>query len=159
VIEANKKAPIEYTCRDRPWIGGPARIQPAPRFLTGVLENGKLEKRIRFSDYLLFRNSATPMSKIETAKVGRRGTLVVPASLRKRLQIEEGSLVLIEEREGGFLVRPAVAVPIEVYSPERRAEFLLSNTLDARDYASAAKEVRRMGLDPRKIPHAKPIKR
>ena len=98
------------------------------------------------------------MTIIETTKVGRRGTLVVPARLRKRLRIEEGSLVLIEEREGGFLVRPAVAVPVEVYSPERRAEFLLSNSVDAKDYASAAREVRRMGLDPKKIPHSKPLK-
>jgi AbrB family looped-hinge helix DNA binding protein len=153
----NKWTPIEYTCRDSPRIGRSARVQPAPRILTGVHENGTVTEGLRYSDYLLFRNSATRMSRIETAKVGRRGTLVVPASLRKRLQIEEGSLVLIEEREGGFLVRPAVAVPVEVYSPERRAEFLLSNAVDAKDYASAAREVRRMGLDPTKIRHTWPV--
>ncbi len=96
------------------------------------------------------------MSQVETSKIGRRGTLVIPASLRKRLRIEEGSLVLIEEQEGGFLVRPAVAVPVELYSPQRRAEFLLSNCIDPKDYAAAVREVRGMGLDPAKIPHSKP---
>jgi AbrB family looped-hinge helix DNA binding protein len=99
------------------------------------------------------------MLQTETSRIGRRGTLVIPATLRKRLKIEEGSLVLIEEREGGFLVRPAVALPVEIYTPERRAEFLLSNSVDAEDYAAAVREVRRMGLDPKKIPHVKPRKK
>jgi hypothetical protein len=72
------------------------------------------------------------------------------------LGIEEGSLVVAEEREDGVLIRPAVALPVEVYTPERRAEFLLSNAVDARDYARAVAEVRKMGLDPAKIPHRKP---
>jgi hypothetical protein len=45
---------------------------------------------------------------------------------------------------------------LEDYSSERIAEFLLSNALDAEDYAEAVAEVRRMGLDPEKIPHQKP---
>jgi hypothetical protein len=47
--------------------------------------------------------------------------------------------------------------PVERYSDERVAEFLLSNTVDAEDYARAVKLVRRMGLDPAKIDHDKPI--
>jgi hypothetical protein len=42
---------------------------------------------------------------------------------------------------------------VEVYSPERRAEFLLTNAVDDEDYQGAADEVRRMGLDPDSIPH------
>ncbi len=42
-----------------------------------------------------------------------------------------------EEREDGVFIRPAVAMPVEIYTPERRAEFLLSNTMDAEDYARA----------------------
>ena len=45
---------------------------------------------------------------------------------------------------------------LEIYTAERRAEFLLSNAVDARDYARAAKDVRKLGLDPEKIPHRKP---
>jgi hypothetical protein len=49
-------------------------------------------------------------------------------------------------------------IPIEIYTPERRAEFLLSNAVDEQDYARAQKEVRKMGLDPKKIPHYKPVR-
>ena len=35
----------------------------------------------------------------------------------------------------------------------RQAEFLLSSAVDARDYAKAVKQVRKMGLDPARIRH------
>lgn len=50
----------------------------------------------------------------------------------------------------------AVIAPLEVYAPERKAEFLLTNAADAREYALAVKEVRGLGLDPDSIPHVKP---
>lgn len=92
----------------------------------------------------------------ETSKVGKRGTVVIPASLRRRFGIEDGSLVIAEEREDGILIRPAVAMPVEIYAPKRRAEFLLSNAVDAKDYERAKEEVRKMGLDPAKISHYTP---
>lgn len=93
---------------------------------------------------------------MDVSKVGKRGTVVIPASLRRRFGIEEGSLVIAEETEDGILIRPALAVPIEVYTPQRRAEFLLSNAADADDYAWAVEEVRRMGLDPKTVLHRQP---
>jgi hypothetical protein len=45
---------------------------------------------------------------------------------------------------------------VEVYTPERKAEFLLNNAVDAEDYAQAMAEVRARGLDPDSIPHQKP---
>ncbi|MEW5801836.1 MAG: AbrB/MazE/SpoVT family DNA-binding domain-containing protein [bacterium] len=92
----------------------------------------------------------------EMGKVGKRGTIVIPARLRRRFGIEEGSLVIIEEKEEGVLIRRAAAIPLEVYTPERRAEFLLSNAVNAQDYAQAREEVRKLGLDPDTIPHHKP---
>jgi AbrB family looped-hinge helix DNA binding protein len=92
----------------------------------------------------------------ETSKIGKRGTLVIPAALRRRFGLAEGTLVIAEEREDGILIRPAVAVAVESYTPERRAEFLLSNAVDEDDYALAVREVRKMGLDPEQIPHKKP---
>jgi AbrB family looped-hinge helix DNA binding protein len=88
-----------------------------------------------------------------TSRVGKRGTIVVPAQLRERYGLDEGVLVIAEEREDGILLRPAVAVPVEVYSPERRAEFLLTNAVGDEDYRHAVDEVRHMGLDPDSIPH------
>ena len=92
----------------------------------------------------------------ETCKVGKRGAVVIPAVLRRRFGMEEGTLVIAEERPEGILLRPAVTLPVETYIPERRAEFLLSNAVDADDYDQARKEVRKMGLDPDAIPHYKP---
>jgi AbrB family looped-hinge helix DNA binding protein len=92
----------------------------------------------------------------ETSKVGKRGAVVIPASLRRRFGIEEGSLVIAEERPDGILIRPAVALPLESYTPERKAEFLLSNAIDAEDYRAAVEAVRAMGLDPERIPHHRP---
>jgi len=80
----------------------------------------------------------------------------IPARLRKRYGIQEGTLIIAEEREEGILLRPAVAVPLETYSPERVAEFLLTNAVDDGDYARAVVRVRSMGLDPDAIPHTKP---
>ena len=91
-----------------------------------------------------------------TSRVGKRGTVVIPAALRRRFGIEEGSLVIAEDREEGILIRPALAVPLETYSQERKAEFLLSNAVDAQDYARAEEEVRKTGLDPATVAHRKP---
>lgn len=93
-----------------------------------------------------------------TTKVGKRGAVVIPASLRRRFGIKEGALVIAEERAEGVLIRPAAAFPVEIYSPERRAEFLLSNAVDAEDYARARKEVQKLGLNPDTIPHYHPTK-
>jgi AbrB family looped-hinge helix DNA binding protein len=92
----------------------------------------------------------------EPSRVGKRGTVVIPAALRRHYGIEEGSLVIAEPREGGVLIRPALVLPVEVYTPERKAQFLLSNAADAADYAGAVAAVRAMGLDPDTIPHYKP---
>jgi len=93
---------------------------------------------------------------MQSARVGKRGAIIVPANLRKRFGIEEGTIVTAEEKEDGIFIRPAVVVPVERYSPERKAEFLLSNAIDETDYRSARKTVRKMGLDPDSIPHVRP---
>jgi AbrB family looped-hinge helix DNA binding protein len=93
---------------------------------------------------------------MESAKVGKRGAIVVPAKLRRRFGIEEGTVVTAEEREDGILIRPAVVVPIEKYSPERKAEFLLFNATNAVDYRKARAEVQKLGIDPDSIPHRRP---
>jgi len=93
---------------------------------------------------------------MEAVKVGKRGAVIVPAKLRKRYGIEEGSIVTAEAVEDGVLIRPAVVLPIERYTPERKAEFLLTNAIDERDYQRARKDVEKMGLDPDTIPHRRP---
>ncbi len=93
---------------------------------------------------------------METGKIGRNGTLVIPARLRRRFGLQEGGMVVLEETEDGISIRPAVAVPVEVYSARRKAEFLLNNAVDAADYKRAVRAVRKLGLDPETIPHRRP---
>ena len=94
----------------------------------------------------------------EVAKLGRRGTLVIPSKLRQRLGLTEGALLLIAESGGELTIRPAIAMPLETYPPERRAEFLLNNATGAADYGRACKAVRAMGLDPEAIRHQRLVK-
>lgn len=92
----------------------------------------------------------------ETSRIGRRGTLVIPARLRRKFGLEEGSEVIAEETDQGILLRPAVTLAVERYSTERKAELLLNDAVDEEDYARAREEVRRLGLDPDAIPHERP---
>jgi putative addiction module CopG family antidote len=42
---------------------------------------------------------------------------------------------------------------METYTPERIAEFLLNNSIDAEDYQRAREEVEKLNIDPDTIPH------
>lgn len=94
---------------------------------------------------------------MEITRIGKRGTLVIPAKLRQRFALREGDLLVTEEREDGILLRPAVAVPVEIYTPQRKAEFLLNNAVTKEDYDESCRIIREdFGLDPAKIPHTDP---
>jgi AbrB family looped-hinge helix DNA binding protein len=58
-----------------------------------------------------------------TLTVTDRGTITLPAKLRKEMGIDAESLLIAESTEEGILLRPAVALPIEVYSRDRLGEF------------------------------------
>ena len=94
-----------------------------------------------------------------TTLIVKDGVIVLPAELRDRYGFADGAEVIAEEGATGILLRPADQsnLPeIEIYTPERKAEFLLNNAVDAADYAGARDEVARMGLDPDQIPHVPP---
>ena len=91
----------------------------------------------------------------------KKGAVQLPDELRNRFGIEDGTVLLAEASQDGILLRPldtevVDGFEIEIYTPERKAEFLLNNVFTADEYASAREEVERMGLDPDAIPHRKP---
>jgi AbrB family looped-hinge helix DNA binding protein len=51
---------------------------------------------------------------MQTVVIGKRGTVVIPAKVRRRCKLDEGSPMLIEERENGILMRPAVTTAVVV---------------------------------------------
>jgi AbrB family looped-hinge helix DNA binding protein len=116
-----------------------------------------LNARITVSENRFFGQKFFQRSGLSgTSKVGKRGAVVIPVELRRRFGIEEGSLVIAEATEEGVLLRPAVAVPVENYSPERQAEFILSNAVGQRDYEKAQDEVLKLGVNPETVPHYRP---
>ncbi len=92
---------------------------------------------------------------MQTVVIGKRGAIVIPAKMRKRYKLDEGSPMLMEEREDGIFMRPAVTTPVEVeiYTPERLAEFFLNNVLTKEGYLEARKDVEAMGINPDSIDH------
>ena len=55
-------------------------------------------------------------------RVGKRGTVVIPADLRRKFGLHEGALIIAEAQEDGVLIRPAVAVPLDANRRRRWLE-------------------------------------
>lgn len=90
---------------------------------------------------------------VEYVKIGKRGTVVIPAETRRTLGLDEGDLLAMEESPSGLLLTPVRAYEVEVYTPERQAEFLLNNAVTTAEYDEALAKVREMGIDPTSVPH------
>lgn len=58
-----------------------------------------------------------------TVEINSRGTITLPAKIRKALGLSANDILIAETTEEGLLLKPAVVLPVEIYSPERRAEF------------------------------------
>ncbi len=68
---------------------------------------------------------------METIKMGKRGTIVMPAKLRKQFGLEDGSLMVIEANEGEIRLRPAVTVNLRFIRPERTRLLLFDQRDDS----------------------------
>ncbi len=55
--------------------------------------------------------------------VSRRGVVTLPAKLRQALGIKADDQLIAETTPEGLLLRPAVTLPIEIYSDKRIREF------------------------------------
>lgn len=62
--------------------------------------------------------------------VSSRGQITLPASIRKRLGIANGGVVILEEREGEVALRPAAILEIETYSAADIARWDAEDRLD-----------------------------
>ncbi|MFM8360852.1 MAG: AbrB/MazE/SpoVT family DNA-binding domain-containing protein [Verrucomicrobiota bacterium] len=88
-----------------------------------------------------------------SSTIGRRGTLVIAAELRRAYGLEEGSAVIQDPTPEAILIRPAATVPVRAYSQQDRAVFLLNNAATESEYREAREEVKAMGLDPDRLQH------
>lgn len=55
--------------------------------------------------------------------IGPRGTLTIPAKVRKAYGLQQDDQMIVEETSEGLLLRPTVNVPIEIYTEKRISEF------------------------------------
>jgi AbrB family looped-hinge helix DNA binding protein len=58
-----------------------------------------------------------------TVTITSRGVVTLPARLRRALGLNPDDQLIAETTPDGLLLRPAVTLPVEVYSPERVREF------------------------------------
>lgn len=58
-----------------------------------------------------------------TLTITRRGVVTLPARLRERLGLKPDDLLIAETTPEGLLLRPAVTLPVEIYSDKRIREF------------------------------------
>lgn len=86
-----------------------------------------------------------------TLTVSRRGVVTLPAKLRAAMGIGPEDQLVAETTPEGILLRPAVTLPIEVYSEARIAEFDVAEA-----EAAAVLARRRRKPEPRATPRAKP---
>jgi AbrB family looped-hinge helix DNA binding protein len=55
--------------------------------------------------------------------ITRRGVITLPARLRRALGLQADDQLIAEVTPDGLLLRPAVTLLVEVYSPQREREF------------------------------------
>ena len=50
---------------------------------------------------------------METLVVGERGQITIPKEIRKKYGIKPRQVVILEERDGELVIKPAIVVPLE----------------------------------------------
>jgi AbrB family looped-hinge helix DNA binding protein len=91
-----------------------------------------------------------------TIKMGKRGTIVLPAKLRKQFGLGDGSLLVTEAKDGEIRLRPAFLYEPPVWSPEEKAYFILINSMTKEEWDRNLPYVLELGVDPTKIEGLEP---
>ncbi|MBK6294409.1 MAG: AbrB/MazE/SpoVT family DNA-binding domain-containing protein [Rhodoferax sp.] len=58
-----------------------------------------------------------------TLTLNSRGVITLPAKLRQAMGLKTDDQLIAETTPQGLLLRPAVTLPLELYTPERLQEF------------------------------------
>lgn len=58
-----------------------------------------------------------------TVTINSRGVVTLPARLRQAMGLKADDQLIAETTPEGILLRPAVTMPIEIYSADRKKEF------------------------------------
>lgn len=66
----------------------------------------------------------------QTLIVSSRGQITLPAEVRKQFGIKSGEPVIIEERNGELVLKPAAVLEVEMYTPEQVAAWDRDDRID-----------------------------
>jgi antitoxin PrlF len=77
----------------------------------------------------------------ENLMISNRGQITLPAGIRKRLGIKAGGMLVLEERNGEVVLRPAVVVGIETYTDADIARWDKEDRLDKTERADITKRL------------------
>jgi antitoxin PrlF len=58
-----------------------------------------------------------------TVTIASRGVVTLPSKLRQALGLKADDQLIAEMTPEGLLLRPAITLPVEMYSPARQREF------------------------------------
>jgi AbrB family looped-hinge helix DNA binding protein len=73
-----------------------------------------------------------------TVTITSRGVVTLPARLRQALGLKADDQLIAETTPEGLLLRPAVTLPVEIYTAEREREFDEAEAELARSIAGKA---------------------
>jgi len=79
----------------------------------------------------------------ENIVVSDRGQITLPSAIRKRLGIEPGGVLVVEESNGTLVLKPAAVVALEAYSDADIARWDEEDRLSAGERASITKRLKR----------------
>ena len=65
--------------------------------------------------------------------VSPRGQITLPASIRRRMGIQDGGIVTVEEQGGKLVIAPAAVLEVEMYSDEQIKEWLKADEIKANE--------------------------
>lgn len=83
---------------------------------------------------------------MDTVKLGRNGQLSLPRAVMKQLHLQGNETLLLDVSEDGIIrMRPAAVLPIEMYTPERIAEFERETDVDPETRAKVRKVLEQVG--------------
>lgn len=77
-----------------------------------------------------------------TVTITSRGVVTLPAKLRQALGLKADDQLIAETTPEGLLLRPAVTLPVEIYTPEREREFDEAEAEVAQVFAAKGASVR-----------------
>lgn len=81
----------------------------------------------------------------ETVIVSGRGQITLPAAMRRRLGIRGGGVVVVEDRDGELVIRPAAVVELAAYSDQEIAGWDREDRLLPEERSRILKKVSRKG--------------